>query len=249
MLPTSIKNCLLGDGTLTLKKTVASVLYMSTEKQSLELKRMLYERDFGEFTPQWSTGVSGYGGTKTIYRLRVPSILKTEFKELDSPDLMEQVLRDLDELDLFLWYLDDGSWHKSRNTMHLYSNMLDRYQSNTLIDRIGFLYGVKPRLRVDRKGDGREFYYLYFPRKLVNILHPIFKSYITAFGLSDFYYKVGGYGYEDIPVKNVKRVSQQDVKTIINSAESQRSLASRLGYSPSVVWRVRNYPEKYLSQN
>lgn len=199
--PTIVVNGFLGDCSFQIKKTVTTMVFMSTDKQSLDLKKSMFEKTYGHSDKiYWSNGVSGYGGKKKIYRLHLPSIPNNELPEISSKDTKERILKSITEMDLFLWYLDDGSWHKTKNTMHLYSNMLDERESRMLIGRIEDMYGIAPRLRVDRKKDGRSFYYLYFPRKLVNILHPIFKSYITSFNLTDSYYKVGGRDYEDVQV-------------------------------------------------
>src|SRR5690606_28745787 len=149
-------------------------------------------------------------GAKTIYNLSVYADEKaTQVRDVD----IEDIIPTLDKEDIFLWYMDDGSWHINRNTMHLYSNMLDGVQSQLLIDRINELYGIKPRLRIDRKQDGRQFYYLYFPRELVKLFRPEFKSYVMQYGLKSMYYKFGGLEYEDAPsieldVETIRKVRQ-----------------------------------------
>jgi hypothetical protein len=93
--------------------------------------------------------------------------------------------------------MDDGSWHKTRNTMHLYSNMLNDAETDELITHIGDIYGIAPRARKDRKKDGRSFNYLYFPRDLVKRFRPEFKDYVMNYGLESMYYKFGGIDYKE----------------------------------------------------
>ena len=77
---------------------------------------------------------------------------------------MTDILNNLTKKDLCFWYLDDGSYHKNRYTMHLYCNQLNESETEILISRIKYLYGIKPAKRYDRKKDKRSFIYLYFPR-------------------------------------------------------------------------------------
>ncbi|MCM3314855.1 hypothetical protein M3626_20885 [Psychrobacillus sp. MER TA 17] len=188
------KNARLGDGGLTCTHKNAHATFYSTELQILGLKREMCLKEGIEIS-DLKTQLSGYGGTKTIYRFgtRVNEALTDVYDAS-----IDDVINDIDEEDLILWYLDDGSWHKSRNTMHLYCNMFDDRETELLAVRIEEMYGVKPVKRIDRKKDGREFNYLYFPRHLVAIFRPIVKRYIVEKGLTDFFYKVGGIEFEDI---------------------------------------------------
>lgn len=187
------KNAKLGDGGFNRSTRNSSITFVSTDKSILEFKKELCRIE-GLTTSEYRTQKSGYGGKKTIFNFRVLSDERlTEVDRLPITD----ILTDLNKEDLYLWYFDDGSWHKSRNTMHLYSNMLNEQESNVLMDVIEGLYGIRPRLRTDRKKDGRSFYYLYFPRELVKRFRPEVKEYIEANGIESMYYKVGGKDYEE----------------------------------------------------
>lgn len=215
-------NARLGDGTLGKGKN-ANITFMSTDKALLEFKAAkLAEEGYGEL--RWGTQVSGYGGKKTIYNVTTHVNEKaTTVRDLP----LETLITLVDREDLILWYIDDGSWHKSRNTMHLYSNMLTECQSQILIKRIGALYGVEPRLRIDRKKDGRQFYYLYFPRELVNRFRPDVKKYLTDANLTSLYYKFGGLDYTEKPPRYL---TDKQVKEI-------RALAER-GYNATDIYRI-----------
>lgn len=248
ILPTIIKNGILGDGAVSAPKDSVGLTFISSDTQSLRLKERMVRELVGEDIKITYRDVkSGYGGRKKVKSMYVQKFPITGYEILREEDLLDRTLRDITELDIFLWYLDDGSWHKVRNTMHLYSNMLTEEQSHILIDRIEELYGIPPSLRIDRKKDGREFYYLYFPRKLVNILHPIFKSYITALGLSDSYYKVGGLKYVDKPHRKVIAITNEIVEEVLESDESSRELAKSVGCAYTTIQRIRRFPEKYIS--
>lgn len=189
------KNAILGDGMLRLNKYTAAITFISTDLKLLEYKEKLLAEEGLEVTVK-KTQKSGYGGKKVIH---VYSSSSNEKVKEASDVGVEALIQDLTKEDLYLWFLDDGSWHKTRNTMHLYSNMFNLEQSNMLIDRIAELYGIKPRLRIDRKKDGREFFYLYFPRELVKLFRPELKEYVMDAGITTMYYKFGGLDYEEKP--------------------------------------------------
>ena len=189
------KNAILGDGMLRINKSTAAVTFISTDLKLLEFKEKLLEEEDMKITVK-KTQASGYGGTKVIH---VYSSTPNEKVKEASDVGVESLLEDLTKEDLYLWYLDDGSWHINRNTMHLYSNMLNEEQSNKLIKKVGDMYGIDPRLRVDRKKDGRAFFYLYFPRELVKLFRPEVKEYVIATGIDTMFYKFGGMDYEEKP--------------------------------------------------
>lgn len=199
------KNAILGDGSVQKNKTTASIMYYSTDIKLLKHKEQLLKEEGIEVT-KWGTQESGYGGKKKIYNLRTAG--KETIKEASDVGI-ESLLNDLTKEDLYLWYLDDGSWHKNANTMHLYSNMLNEEQSNVLMDRIEELYDIRPRLNTDRKKDGRSFYYLYFPRELVKLFRPELKEYLMKFEIDSMYYKFGGLEYEEKPSRYSKPVGFQ----------------------------------------
>jgi hypothetical protein len=187
------KNAKLGDGCIIKPTKNASMSFVSTDFELLQLKRQLCIKEdisFGKL----GTQKSGYGGTKTIYKFSTH--VNEEITRVADASLSELIIT-LDKEDLFLWYMDDGSWHKNRNTMHLYSNMLNDTQTDELITQIGDIYGIAPRPRKDRKKDGRSFNYLYFPRELVKRFRPEFKEYAMSYGLESMYYKFGGIDYKE----------------------------------------------------
>lgn len=190
-----VKNARLGDGMVYNNKNVASVKYYSTDLSLLKYKeKLLHEEGVGITVKK--TQESGYGGKKTIYVYTSES--SPAFKRTADASV-EELIQDLTKEDLYLWYLDDGSWHINRRTMHLYSNSLDEEQTKLLIKKIGSLYGIEPRIRIDRKKDGRQFYYLYFPRDLVRIFRPEVSEFIKENNIETMFYKVGGKDYKEIP--------------------------------------------------
>jgi len=97
----------------------------------------------------------------------------------------------LTKTDLIMWYLDDGSYHIKRHTMHLYCNTLTDTQVNILIERTASLYSIAPRKRTDRKRDGRSFPYLYFPRTLVEVFRLDVEQFLLRHKTKSLFYKIG----------------------------------------------------------
>ena len=187
------KNAKLGDGCIVQQAKNASLGFMSTDLSLLLLKKEMCKNE-GLYVGEIGTQKSGYGGTKIIYKFNTR--INTKITEVANASLSE-LIATLDKEDLFLWYMDDGSWHINRHTMHLYSNMLNDAETDELITHIGDIYGIAPRPRKDRKKDGRSFNYLYFPRDLVKRFRPEFKDYAMSYGLESMYYKFGGIDYKE----------------------------------------------------
>lgn len=77
---------------------------------------------------------------------------------------IEDLVGMLDELGIALWFYDDGSLHKrclfyNLNT-HAFPEDVQREVFIPFFEKLG----CKPRILYDRKKDGREFPYLFFPK-------------------------------------------------------------------------------------
>lgn len=189
------KNAKLGDGCVVTNASAknAYLAFMSTDLNVLKLKKQMCEEE-GFISGKFGTQKSGYGGTKTIHKFNTR--VNEEITKVYQASISD-LISTLDKEDLFLWYMDDGSWHKNRYTIHLYSNMLNDEETNELITKIGDIYGIAPNPRKDRKQDGRSFNYLYFPRGLVKLFRPEFKEYAMSHELDTMYYKFGGLDYKE----------------------------------------------------
>lgn len=220
-------NARLGDGRLGDASKNANISFYSTDKSLLEHKeRLLLAEGYGGI--KWGTQLSGYGGTKTIYKMSTfVSDKATEVRDLP----IEDILRSIDEEGLIMWYLDDGSWHIKRHTMHLYSNMLDANQTQILIERIEQLYGIAPRIRTDRKQDGRSFYYIYFPRELVVKFRPIVRQYLIDNALSTLYYKVGGLEFKDKPFAYLADETVRDIRAMYAGGSSVKEIMTQTTFT------------------
>jgi hypothetical protein len=133
------------------------------------------------------TQTSGYGGKKPIYKFgtRV-SVLLTNLAELS----LKEMLESMDMLDLVLWYLDDGSNHRVHGTAHLYSNSFDLAENELISEHIYRVLGIaRPVIRIDKKKDGRQFYYQYIPRIAAEVLMIEAEKFMNTNGITSLLYK------------------------------------------------------------
>lgn len=238
------KNARLGDGCMskTSPSGNAFVTFMSTDKEVLEFKKKLCDNEELAHL-KFGTQMSGYGGTKTIWNFRVRANEKLTVVH-DLP--IDELIKSLDEIDIYLWLIDDGSWHKNQNLFHLYCNMLDDRETNLLIDQIEKLFGIRPTMRKDRKRDGRSFNYLYFPRKLTLIVRPRFKAYLDENKLDSMMYKVGGSNYRDI----VEELSNEAIMNVnLRSLTNAIAGAKRSGTVPKLYETTRNVHVSWTQSN
>ena len=180
-------NARLGDGLLHFRGKNACLSMQSTMLDWLTVKRdmcLLKGFDPSHITMQ----TSGFTGRRDIYTFSTK--VAPEITEVYNTPL-EDILTGLTKTDLIMWYLDDGSYHIRRHTMHLYCNLLTEVQVNILIKRIVALYGITPRRREDRKKDGHSYPYLYFPRALVEVFRLDVEQFLLHYKIKSLFYKIG----------------------------------------------------------
>lgn len=234
-LRTLYVNAVLGDGRIHVNKNGSIRLYYySTSKQLIDFKESVLNKEGHRFSVR-GTQRSGYGSDTIIYNASTAGI--NELASIHKEDISE-ILEELTELDLFLWYIDDGSWHISRNTMHLYSNSLDLEESKLLIERIKEMAGIKPNLRVDKKADGREFYYLYFPRALVKEVRGRWLGWCKELNLTDYFYKFGGLEYKEPKETYFTETEVRKIRKMNEFGYTGMEISRTLGYEPSRIYRV-----------
>lgn len=105
---------------------------------------------------------------------------------------LKNILAELDKQGLIYYYLDDGSYHKSKNTLHLYCNTFTDEEALYLADIIYKLYPIKKcSLYHDRKKDGRCFPYLYIPFVTAKEFLKDVKEFLVSNNINSMLYKVG----------------------------------------------------------
>ena len=73
---------------------------------------------------------------------------------------IKEILDNLNELGIALWFYDDGSLHKKNLFYNLNTHSFSREIQETYFIPFFNRLGIYPKLQIERKKDGREFWYL-----------------------------------------------------------------------------------------
>jgi len=180
-------NAKLGDGCIRKGETnkYHQLSFSGTEETWIRYKHQLSETTTKFCNQEQSPNAYG---KKRIYRFTTsPSPMAEYYSQITIIDLISQMTIK----DLIALYFDDGSWHKGKHIMNLYTNSLTIEENERLILKIHELLGYSPKMIFDRKKDGRQYPYLYFPRMLVKEFIPHINEFINETGLVCFLYKIG----------------------------------------------------------
>ena len=101
--------------------------------------------------------LSGYGETYS-YEFRTRN--STIFTEIAQKPI-EEIINSLDKTSLCYYYLDDGSFHLDKKFVHLYCNSFTKQQTASLKKVIDTCYSGDSKIRIDKKSNGKQYYYLY----------------------------------------------------------------------------------------
>lgn len=179
----------IGDGCyVTHRKTLPKTYYVQTN--SIKLDYLNYKEkilnDYGIKTHRFQS-VSGYKKGSIIWG----------FKTLITPEISEvgrmkkiDVINSLDMQGLIYYYLDDGSYHIHRHSMHLYCNSFTQDEVNALINKLyEFFSQKKCIMHFDKKKDGRQFPYLYVPIPVVKEFSKYVRDFLVKNGINSMLYK------------------------------------------------------------
>lgn len=73
---------------------------------------------------------------------------------------IEDIVGNLTELGIALWFYDDGSLHKKKLFYNLNTHKFSKEVQEKVFIPFFNSIGIYPKVRIERKKDGREFYYL-----------------------------------------------------------------------------------------
>ena len=172
-------------GTQSVRYQRYSLHTSSIKKDYLDYKRSILEKN-GIYVRDTKC-TSGYGSKNTIYGFdtRVDARISIVAKLS-----VEEVINNLDLLGLILYYLDDGSYHKGCDTIHLYCNRFSIDECNYLIEKIYELFPIKRcTIMTDRKKDGRKFPYLYMPKTTTNEFRKAVENFLVTNNITSMFYK------------------------------------------------------------
>lgn len=146
-----------GDGSVRLLKTTASYTTNCKMKDYLEFKKeLLGNIDTKDIN---RTDINGFSQTY-IWNLRTNS--HPEIKEIHEKSLIEK-LSMLDELGIAMWMYDDGSLHNRLRFYNLNTHAFSEQDNRVISDFLNKRLGIYSRVMIERKKDGRVFYYIYIP--------------------------------------------------------------------------------------
>lgn len=182
-------NARIGDGCFHKYSTCKhwSISFSSINKPWIEHKHEISSCSNSIHTREQS--IKAYG-KRLIYQFHMTSKEADEYAILPVESLIER----MDVYDLIWLYLDDGSWHKKKHYMHIYTNSLSKLDNMLLINHMNHILNIKPKLRIDRKKNGKEYYYLALSVSDSNSFKVHIVDYLKKYpNLSCFNYKVGLY--------------------------------------------------------
>lgn len=144
----------LGDGCIT--KTNSNSTYYITNckfKEYVDFKCLL----LGDmFKSKYLIQENGFSKTPIYVMRSKSSSLLQNVKQMSISDIVNQ----LDDLGVALWFYDDGSLHQKKLFYNLNTHKFSKeVQENVFIPFFNKL-GIYPILRTERKKDGRVFYYI-----------------------------------------------------------------------------------------
>jgi hypothetical protein len=104
---------------------------------------------------------AGYKKGSKIYNFTAH---RNEYANYISTAPLKDTIKDLDELGLALWILDDGSLHRKNYFYNINTHSFSRNdEENILIPKLNE-FGIYPKILTEKKKDGRVFSYLYISK-------------------------------------------------------------------------------------
>lgn len=147
---------LLGDGSL-IKNGGGAMSFSCQHKEYMEFKKELL-KDLASEVKE----VNNNGYKKgTIYTLRCKA---NDYGKLLFKFSYEDIMREIDDLGIAMWLVDDGSRHKTANFYNINTHAIDRgIEEKVLIPFFNKL-NIYPKILTETKKDGRVFSYLYISK-------------------------------------------------------------------------------------
>lgn len=205
---------ILGDGCISNHTSTIDSYYATNckYKEYLEFKKNLLG-SLCQFNNINIVEHNGYSGNK-IYTLKT----KKDSRISNIKDMsLKEILDNLDELGIALWIYDDGSLHKNKLFYNINTQAFPKEVQEEIFVPFFNKFNIFPKLTIERKKDGREFWYLRVSK------------YEGAFEVSNILskYPLECYAYKRWSSETIQRWSklQEELKS---TDISRRTLASML---------------------
>lgn len=177
---------ILGDGSLCSNGRVS---YSCLHKEYLEFKTSLIPEMECKITTKLNSGYNKENAIST-FATRANELGKRFY---NSP--LSEIVEDIDELGLALWFYDDGSLHKKNHFFNINTHSFSEEEERNVLIPLLNRFNIFPKIMKERKKDGREFTYLYVAKhKGVFEITRILRK-----------YPIKCYEYKQIPDEEFKR--------------------------------------------
>lgn len=168
----------IGDGCFITYGKNYCTAYSSIKENYMHFKKKILEDDGFDCSKVTTGENKGYNKNGIISK--VCTHVDNRITKISTMTKID-VIDNLDYFGFLIYYLDDGAYHKSHNTMHLYCNSFTDDEVEHLKNTIYRLFPYKEcRNRWDNKKNGNSYPYLYMPvdtvKKIVEYYKPIMEN-------------------------------------------------------------------------
>lgn len=179
----------LGDGCFITQRKTANKTYR-VQTSSIKFDYLKYKENilnkYGIETKDVKC-TSGYKVESKIYGFTTH--VNRQVTEVGRMSKLE-IINKLDINGLICYYLDDGSLHKTKHTMHLYTCSFTDLEVDYLIEKIYELFPIKKcNKRYERKKDGRIFPLIYIPVAVAKEFNNYVRDFLLHNNINSMLYK------------------------------------------------------------
>jgi hypothetical protein len=162
---------LLGDGSIKHSHVTYNCMYRDY---------MVYKRKLAGNLAKSEVIESGNLGYKKGSKIYTFSMKLNDYSKTLVNKPLSETIKDLDELGLALWIMDDGSLHRKNYFYNINTHSFSREdEENILIPKLNE-FGIYPKILTEKKKDGRVFSYLYVSKwNGAMIISKILRKYIV----------------------------------------------------------------------
>lgn len=183
--PILISGCI-GDGHLIHDSKEFRMSFSSIKLDYITYKRDLLMTKF-YVSKLWTKKGSGFKKENITYEFATGSSKEiTRLAKMTKTEIINLITKEV----LVLYFLDDGTFRRNKNQIHLYCNSFSEQEASELADKIFELYPIKKcSIKFDRKKDGRCYPYLYMPVATTKEFIKDVERFLKTNKIYDMYYK------------------------------------------------------------
>lgn len=209
--PILISGCI-GDGHLVHDSKEYRMSFSSTKLDYIQFKRDSLSKQL-YVSKLWRKNGSGFSKSNVTYEFATGSSKYiSDLAKMNKKEIIDLINMEV----LILYFLDDGTFRKNKNQIHLYCNSFSEDEANYLIEKIYELLPSKRcSLRWDKKKDGRKYPYIYMPVLVVKEFIPRVAEYLIENEIYDMYYKT----HLNPPSETIENISKEQIASSLERSE------------------------------